>query len=409
MTPPHAALTVTRWFLLSVFVGGMSVGFLTGAPLGSSQLVLFAFAVYAAVGMLVSGRQPQTPIGWLFLTVGALTGMAALAQGGMTHAIAANDPGSWYGVAGAWVDAWFWFPLFAAATLFTVLFYPSGLLGPRWRPVLWVSLLGTAALTALFALQPTLIVGDTPDPPCRSPYVYVPDSQNCQIQVNNPLNPGSVKLTDAAGTAVAIALVATLVVCMVLAVVSAFLRSRRANGVEREQMRWFAFAAAIFFAWVLLDGFLLHTPAPWSDVVFAALIGLIPLSCGLAILRYRLYDIDRIISRTTSYVIVTGLLVATFAVIVALTSSVLGPKNQLGVAVATLVAAALARPVLARVQRVVDRRFDRARYDAQRTIDEFGTRLREEVDPDAVIDDLVDVVRQALQPEHAGMILMVRP
>ncbi len=407
MTSPRALVTATRWALLTWFVGGIAIGFAAGSTPGSAQFILVPFAVYAAVGMLVTGRQPQTPIGWLFLLVGALTGLTAMAGGGMTRAIAQNDPNAWYGVAGAWINGWFWFPLLTSATLFTVLLYPSGLLGRRWRPVLWTSLAATTLVTVGLALQPTLIVGDTVHPPCTGLYTYVVASQDCQIQVANPISPQSVQLPDATGAAVAAALVVVLAVCLVLAVISAILRSRRAEGIEREQMRWFAFSAAVFVSWTLVDNSLIHTPSPWSDAIFAALIGLIPLSCGLAILRYRLYDIDRIISRTTSYAIVTGLLIATFAAIVALASSVLGPKNQLGIAIATLVAAALARPVLARVQRIVDRRFDRARYDAQHTIDAFGGRLREAVDPDAVVDDLLDVVRRSLQPEHTGVTIVV--
>jgi hypothetical protein len=168
-------------------------------------------------------------------------------------------------------------------------------------------------------------------------------------------------------------------------------------------MRWFAFSSGVFVAWMLLDGFVVHTGPPLGDALFALALALIPLSCGLAILRYHLYDIDRIISRTTSYAIVTGLLLGVYVAIVGTASGLLHTESPLIVAAATLAAAALARPVLRRVQVAVDRRFNRSRYDAMRTVDAFGARLRDQVDPHRVSEDLESAVHAALQPEHVGL------
>ena len=114
-----------------------------------------------------------------------------MADAGTTRALAEHDPSAWFGVWGAWIDAWFWFPLFAFATLFTVLLYPNGLAGRLWRPLLWVSAVATGALTLVFALEPTLNVGDSTMPPCVAPSVYVPANKACQVQVGNPLNPAA--------------------------------------------------------------------------------------------------------------------------------------------------------------------------------------------------------------------------
>ena len=173
----------------------------------------------------------------------------------------------------------------------------------------------------------------------------------------------------------------------------------RSKGAERAQMKWFLLAVVIAaVAW-----FFDRAPAP---VTFLCVVVLPPLAITIALLRYRLYDIDRVISRTASYAIVTGLLVATYGVIVTAVTRLLPTSSTLAVATATLAAAALARPVYRRVQGAVDRRFNRARYQAQLTIDAFGARLRNEVDSDNVARDLAGVVSQTLQP--SGITLWVR-
>jgi hypothetical protein len=141
----------------------------------------------------------------------------------------------------------------------------------------------------------------------------------------------------------------------------------------------------------------------WSEIALALVIAMIPLSCGVAILRYHLYDIDRIVSRTASYAIVTGLVLAVYAVIVTSASRFLHSNSPLVVAGATLVAAALARPALRRVQVVVDRRFDRARYDGARTVDEFGGQLQRTVDVEVVQGDLLRTVQESLQPTTTAL------
>jgi len=388
---------ICRWGLFGLFAGGIAVGLLAHTSMGRQQLFLVPALAYAAVGLLVSARQPRSPIGWLFLLVAALTGLSAMADGAMTTALANGDPTAWYGVWGAWVTSWFWFPLFAAATLFTVLLFPDGLLSPRWRPVLWVSVVGTALVTVGTAMSAHLPVGKTNDPPCHAPQTLLDGT--CGVWVDNPIGVRQATLETVGGVVVMIVLLA-LTVCFLLAVVSAVLRTRRATGTARLQMRWFAFAAAILAGWLLLQaGFVKNDPI-WSEVCFSAAVAFIPVSCGLAITRYHLYDIDRIVSRTTSYAIVTGLLLATYLGVVALATSVLGRSSSLAVAGATLAAAALARPVLRRVQDTVDRRFNRERYDALHTVDSFGSRLRHEVDADHVRDDLVRVISSTLQPER---------
>ena len=181
---------------------------------------------------------------------------------------------------------------------------------------------------------------------------------------------------------------------------------RHATGERRQQLKWLTSGAVI-----ALIGLALIAVGPPKDQVlgrvthdlaFLALAGL-PVSMGIGILKYRLYEIDRIISRTLAYAIVTGLLVGVYAGLVLLTTQVFGVRTPVAVAAATLAAAALFNPLRRRVQQVVDRRFNRARYDADQTVTMFAARLKDAVDLDAVRDDLAGVVYQALEPAHVSV------
>ena len=233
--------------------------------------------------------------------------------------------------------------------LLAILLFPTGRpISPRWNWTIWftvaVGLLGATATGLSDANFHTNF--DFPDPLTPLP-----------VNLVGPIYGGYQFLGLA---------------WMLVVVASLWVRYRRADSLERQQIKWVMLAVG-----VMVTGFVVFatTNIVGDNVVLAFILfaPLIPISVAIAIFRYRLFDIDRIISRTTSYAIVTGLLVATFAVVVALSSSLFGPKNQLGVALATLIAAALARPVLSRVQRVVDRRFDRTKYDGQLAVDAFGT------------------------------------
>ena len=213
-------------------------------------------------------------------------------------------------------------------------------------------------------------------------------------------------------------------VSLLVSAASVYVRYRRASALERTQIRWLATAAAaivLIYTTALIvslgydathhidstnsNWFAPKYPAWLLAVQFLALMSflLIPAAFGVAILRYHLYDIDRIISRTTSYAIVTGLLLGTYAVVVTVVLHVMPESSNLAVAVATLTAAAVARPAIRRVQSVVDRRFDRARYDQLRTVDAFGKELRQLARPDDVSRRLVVTVQAALQPTTATL------
>jgi hypothetical protein len=198
---------------------------------------------------------------------------------------------------------------------------------------------------------------------------------------------------------------------LILAVGSAaavIVRYRRARGEARQQIKWLAYAVALFAATYSFSAIVrFETEFPlWLDILFYASILGIPIAIALAVIRYRLYDIDRIISRTVSYAVVAGVLVATYLGVVLALGAVVGRGNPLTVAGATLAAAALFNPVRRRVQGWVDRRFDRARYDAVRVVEGFTSRLRAEVDLEGLVTDLTGVVHTTLRPDRISIWLV---
>ena len=203
----------------------------------------------------------------------------------------------------------------------------------------------------------------------------------------------------------------------ILVVASVFVRRRRARAEQRKQLAWLGYVGVVTALWavVIFIG-LLAAPGPangwlgtliWAFLVVTPLAG-IPLACAVAILRYRLYEIDKIISRTLAYAIVTGLLVGLYAGLVLLATEVLHFHSSVAVAAATLAAAALFTPLRSRVQRLVDRRFNRTRYDADQTLTAFAARLQGAVDSDAVRADLLGVVHRSLEPTHASVWVVPR-
>jgi MFS family permease len=327
---------------------------------------------FAVVGALISARRSTNPIGWLFLgfaLMGAVGLTAQAVAGSVGDATTASTTVSW----AAWVNM-VYVEIALTPMLLAILLFPTGRpISPRWNWTIWftlaVGLLGASATGLSDANFHANF--DFPDPLTPLP-----------VAVLGPIY-GIYQFLGLAW--------------MLVVVASLWVRYRRAGSLERQQIKWVLLAVGVMVA-----GFVVFavTNIVGDNVVLALIFfaPLIPVAVAIAIFRYRLFDIDRIISRTTSYAIVTGLLVATFAVVVALSSSLFGPKNQLGVALATLIAAALARPVLSRVQRVVDRRFDRTKYDGQVAVDAFGSRLASEVDSGAVITDLRHVVATTVQP-----------
>ena len=343
---------------------------------GADWVVALAFvATFATVGALLAWKRPENPIGWL-LSVSGLAYSMGIFTILLAHFPRTLTLGNWLG--------WIWFVALGLC-VFVVLLFPTGHLpSRRWRPVAWAAGAGLAGWVLGNAFAPK-ILSDSPSPP--NP-----------VGVTGPA--GDIFKFMAASSEVLIAATG------LAAIVSLAFRYRRAGTAERAQLKWLVYAGALIVAALLAEipvEQVLGTgdaATNLQNAVSTGAVALVPVAIGIAILRYRLYDIDRVISRTVAYAIVTGLLVGVYAGLVLLATQVLKFHSTVAVAAATLVAAALFNPVRRRVQKQVDRRFNRARYDAERTVAAFAARLKDAVDLDAVRDDLAEVVQTTLEPAH---------
>jgi hypothetical protein len=340
---------------------------------GDMMLEIFAGALgYGVMGYLIASRAPGNRLGALMLGVGVLGGLQGLlgtidSQGGLLYSAASACQ-----------------VLFVGGVVVLLLLAPTGRpLSSRWRWVVWLTALsvGASALDALLF--------------------------RAQIEAGTqPSGIGLVAhgLLGGIGTPFALALLA--------AMFSLGLRWYRSRGLERQQVTWVAaggLAGPLLIVVVAqlpewaLDAIssadrVLHGSLIWATAAVA-----LPAGIAVAVLRHRLYDIDKVISRTTSYAVVTGVVVTVYVGVVALATLLLQLPNQISVAVATLTAAAAFRPVLVRTRTVVDRRFNRSRYDAEQTVQMFAHRLRDEVNPETVSNDLLAVLDRTMQPSVSGL------
>jgi hypothetical protein len=345
--------------------------------------------VLGVVGLVVARHQPGNPMGWLLLGSGLGFLLGSDAQSYATLAYRLHPGRLPLGWAAVLLNAG-WGLAFLCLGAAVVLF-PDGRLPSRhWRWPWWILLaLSAVAAGGLMIILLTAIAGH---------HVQI-DSSGDPATIDHPT--GAAALWGVIEHVWLVALVA----CLVAAVIQQAAGYRRASGVRRQQLKWVASGAAVCVIRGVGGTVLNNTPEPWqviSDVLVAGIAAL-PASMGVAILRYRLYDIDRIISRTLAYAIVTGLLIGLYAGLVLLATRVLSFHTPVAVAASTLAAAALFNPLRRRVQQLVDRRFSRTRYDADQMLAIFASRLKETVDLDSVRDDLAAVVQKALEPAHISV------
>jgi hypothetical protein len=352
--------------------------------------------VFALVGAVVAARMPANPIGWLFCAVGVVMGLASATYAYAAFAIIVEPhlPG---GVASAWVSSWVYFPALLGVTPLLFLLFPDGRpVSRRWGYVIPLTAVGLACQVAGVALAPGGL-HDSPVPQVQNPFGVEVDGLAAGIEIT--------------GLILGVASV-------LLATSSLILRWREARGDERQQLKWFAWAAGLL-ASLPFTGALVSvaTDDGWGadDYLFATLalpvvLATVPVAAGVAILRYRLYDIDVIINRTLVYGALTITLGSSYLGSVLLLRLALSPltgQSDVAVAGSTLAVAALFRPVRARIQTLVDRRFYRQRYDAARTLSDFTARLRHELDLDAVGTDLRTAAHKTMNPSHIS--LWLRP
>ena len=383
--------------ILIVLDRGQSVA-ATSNPELDTILWSAAFFTFPVVGFLIARRRPSHPIGWLLLGVGLSWGLRAFLFDSYLRWTLTVHPGS---LPAAPLVGGLTFPLWVPAVglmgTFLILLFPDGRLpSPRWRPLAWASAITIIGLYVEGVIRPGPVE---------------------QAAVSNLRNPFAINALAPILPALD-ALVLLLPVCILACAVALVLRFRRSSGVDRLQLKWLATAGAFAgcgYLFMMLAGMYAAVtqagPTPgWTDLVSDVVVGsfvLMPVAIGVAVLKHGLYGIDRLISRTVSYAVITSTLLAVYVGVVTAVSRFTPNDSSLAVAASTLAVAALFQPLRRRVQTVVDRRFNRARYDAERTVAAFTVQLRQEVDLDTVRADLLTVVHDTLQPTGAS--LWLRP
>src|SRR5215211_1988181 len=391
--------------------GGGVLGFLSASArifptLGQIVLLALLAFTFTTVGAVLGTRPPENPIGWIFCAGGLILSVTVSAENYTEYALNASTgslPGVQYA---AWIASWALAPTLLLVATMLFLLFPDGKLSSReWGFVAWTAVVASVVVTLGDALGRSNLGTD---------YGSMGNPFAVEGAVGNFLQMlGGFGLT-------------LLLLCFLASVTALFDRLRQARGVERQQIKWFAYAAAVMgtgplVMFMLGGGYSALEELMWYLGYFVAILGfaLLPVATAIAILKYRLYDIDRIINRTLVYGLLTILLAAGyFATIMALQGignlvfqvpfrALTGQNSALATVAATLAMAALFNPLRRRIQSFIDRSFYRRKYDAVKTLEAFSTKLRNDTDLDALSEDLVGMVRETMQPAHVS--LWLRP
>jgi hypothetical protein len=389
--------TIPLWFLArgadlpSSWRADLSVGGLVGGAL---------FLAFPLVGALIASRRPKNAVGWLCLAIGLLWTLSGVFDyyGYYGAATPSSVP---FPVAMAGISNWVWVPAVGLLGTYVLLLFPDGRLpSRRWRPLAWLS----GAVIMLLSVGVML----------------APGRLDNLAGVRNPFGiEGAPWLTVGA-----YAVLPLLPLCMLASALSLVLRYRRSGGEERHQIKWIAFAASVVvvvYAIAMIASFVFPAESWttagsvwWLNLLTYAVLSsftLVPIAVGIAVLKYRLYEIDIIINRALVYVSLTATLVALYLGGIVLLQRVFvaftGQRSTLAVVASTLLIAALFNPLRRRIQSFIDRRFYRRKYDARKTLEAFSAKLRDETNLDALSVELVGVVRETMQPAHVS--LWLRP
>jgi len=383
------------WLVLGVSVALAAASVALGISGGADLFVAFSIAalgvVFAGTGALVASRAPGNWIGWIFCAMGLLFEFGILGEVYVAYGSLADGflPGrAWVG----WISQWSNNAFAPTMIILSFLLFPTGRLpSARWRPVALIAT-GVAVVHAASAAL-------TPGP-----------LQDYGIQ-----NPAGIEAATALRMIAEVSVLILVLPLMLLSVVSLFARLRRSSGIERQQLKWFAYAAALLATDLLASNALAVLLGGTGNEVaefipfltFVITLSGIPMAMGVAILKHRLYDIDIIINRTLVYGALTLSLLLVYVGCVVSLQYVLraftGGNSQLVIVASTLAIAALFNPLRRRIQSFIDRRFYRRKYDAVKTLEEFGAKLRDETDLESLNAEMLSVVRETMRPEHASL------
>jgi hypothetical protein len=387
-----AWLAWSVWVLALPFIAVSGVlGFLSASGMIALFALLASFT-FTTVGAVVASRRPDNPIGWIFCAGGFVLSVAVAADSYVRVALRASSvtlPGAEYA---AWIANWALIPTLLLVATMLFLLFPDGSLASReWGFVVWVAVIASV----ISALGQAL------------------GRENAGTEYGSLANPFAVggAVDEVVDTLGGFGLV-LLMLCFLASVAVPFVRLNRAREQERQQIKWFAYASAVMVGGLLV--ILLGAGSSklmWDLGWLVGVVGFVflPVATAIAILKYRLYDIDRIINRTLVYGLLTVILVAVYfggvTATQALLRTITGQEQlpQLVVVASTLVIAALFTPLRRRIQSFIDRRFYRRKYDSRKTLEAFSAKLRNDSDLDALSDDLVGVVRETMQPAHVSL------
>ncbi|MDQ3785372.1 MAG: hypothetical protein M3360_10955 [Actinomycetota bacterium] len=396
-TRSAARLAWASWAALAALLASsnaLAVANSSVADLDAQFLLSFDFLLVGGIGSLIAARRPSNAIGWLLIGIMLTMGVVFFSDSYAAYTLS-TSPGSlpggiWF----AWVSEWLWAVTIFSFVTFLPLLYPDGKLpSPRWRPFAWAASAYLGFVIIVLAVEPKLGF-DADIPGIRNP-LAVEAMEGVARWVDGPGN----------------------ILYLLFAIISAaslIQRYRRQTGAQRQQIKWFAFAMGLMTTYFVVTTALEVTVGgspgdtlPGLIAAFAAILA-VPAAIAIAILRYRLYDIDVIINRALVYGALTGVSVLVYlagvfgtgAVVRGLTGQT---RNDLVVAASTLAVAALFQPARVRIQKIIDLRFYRSKYDAEKTVEEFSTRLRDEIDIEALRSDLLSVVRDTMKPAHVSM------
>lgn len=341
--------------------------------------LLLGFASFPVLGALIAAKQPGNALGWIFLGVGVSIGVLLMATEYAYLSLVERREGLPLGIVAIWLEQWLWYPALGLIATFGLLLFPNGKPPPGrfWRAVAWVS--GGTLVT--FAIGATLQEGF--------------ESEG-GFSIENPVGLGLPHVEEALGPVFAV-----FGVCAVLSAFSLVVRFWRSRGDERQQLKVLTMAA-VFVVAVSAAGDLLELPG----YIFPLTLWMIPGAVALAIFKHRLYDIDAIVNRTLVYGVLTAILGLVYLGAIVLLQQLLGGvtgRSDLTIAGSTLAVAGLFGPLRGRVQRFIDRRFYRQRYNASHTLETFSSRLRDDVDLHHMTQDLAAVVRETMQPAHVSV------
>jgi hypothetical protein len=406
--PPRTVWRAVGWLLVAVYLTSTVVAAWTERsisaypptdPLAASLGLMLGFGWFALVGAIVVSRRPGNLMGWLLVAIAVPLAVFAASHNAAAYLVLerGHEPTLLVSLM-AWPNNWYWYTTLALVFVYVPLLFPTGhLLSPRWRPVAWLAALGVGGMCVLGAVAGD--IGFQVSQGDDGPAATIPNPLGVEGLAHVEQLPVMALFGGMAGVAV-LAAFASLVV-----------RFRRSRGIERRQMTWLVLAAALvpptIGLEVLFDAFGSESSEVLSGIGFLVAINAIPLAIGLAVLRYRLYDIDRVVSRTVSYLVLSTLLAGIYVMGVAVLGGLVrsvsgGGGGDLVVAASTLGVAAAFQPLRRRVQAAVDKRFNRARYDARRVVEAFAYRLRDEIDLDTLAEQLRAAASEAIQPREVG-------